>query len=102
MTIEEDKYLKQIIEENIDESTIEDDIAEEYIAEEYIAEEDIAEEEIEDDTLFYFKYEFEGAKTIDDILNNIDRLRSIFEEYKSNGYKVREEVSNGYCFLDKE
>jgi hypothetical protein len=97
MTIEEDKYLKQITEEHIDESTIEDDIAEEYIAEEYIAE-----EEIEDDTLFYFKYEFEGAKTIDDILNNIDRLRSIFEEYKSNGYKVREEVSNGYCFLDKE
>jgi hypothetical protein len=58
-------------------------------------------EENEDD-IFYFKYEFEGCKTIDDILSNLDRLKEMFENLKNDGYKLREDVNSGYCFLYKE
>jgi hypothetical protein len=54
------------------------------------------------DDVFYFKYEFEGCKTIDDILCNLDRLKDIFQNMRNDGYRLREDVNSGYCFLYKE
>jgi hypothetical protein len=42
----------------------------------------------------YFKYCFDGCKTIDDILYNLDGLKQLFEQWKH-------EFDTGYCFIDK-
>lgn len=52
--------------------------------------------------IYYFKYEFEGCRDINDILCNLDRLKQIFSEMQNEGYKLREDVRGGYCFLNKE
>ena len=48
----------------------------------------------------YFKYEFDGCETIDEILDNLDRLTKQFELYKQAGYLMRHPVDTGYCHLE--
>lgn len=49
----------------------------------------------------YFKYWFEGCKTIDDVLCNIEGLRQQFEAWKEEGHELTQPVDTGYCFIDK-
>jgi len=109
MSIEESKYYNQTDDENVEIG----ENAAYSSSEENEGEENNCEDEMEcegecdgecrnEDEIFYFKYEFEGSKEIDDILCNLERLKHIFENYKNNGYKLREDVNSGYCFLYKE
>lgn len=92
MSIEE--YQEQEIDYTNNETETENECECEY--------EEFHDEEIKEDDIFYFKYEFEGCQNIDDILSNLERLKDLFQKFKNEGYKLREDVSSGYCFLYKE
>jgi len=49
----------------------------------------------------YFKYWFEGCKTIDEVLINIEGLKQTFEQWKKEGHELTQPVDTGYCFIDK-
>lgn len=58
------------------------------------------EEDIEYVSL-YFKYWFEGCKTIDEVLLSIERLKQQFVQWKNEGHELTQPVDTGYCFIDK-
>jgi hypothetical protein len=72
---------------------------------EYYPDTDKDDEEIEDDEMtfenIYFKYCFEECKTIDEILEQLDNLKSQFEQLKLEGHELLEPVNNGFCLIDK-
>lgn len=49
----------------------------------------------------YFKYWFDGCKTIDDVLSHIEGLKQTFEQWKKEGHELTQPVDTGYCFIDK-
>lgn len=49
----------------------------------------------------YFKYCFEDCTKIDDILERLESLKNLFEQYKKDGHELTQPVDNGYCFIDK-
>jgi len=49
----------------------------------------------------YFKYWFEGCKTIDEVLGGIEALKDQFEQWKKEGHELTHPVDTGYCFIDK-
>lgn len=49
----------------------------------------------------YFKYCFEDCTKIDDILERLESLKKLFEQYKKDGHELTQPVDNGYCFIDK-
>jgi len=57
-------------------------------------------EEVEYESV-YFKYWFEGCKTIDDVLCGIQGLKQTFEQWKKEGHELTQPVDTGYCFIDK-
>jgi hypothetical protein len=59
-----------------------------------------SDEETEYESL-YFKYWFDGCKTIDEVLCGVEALKIQFEEWKKEGYQLRQPVDTGYCFIDK-
>lgn len=59
------------------------------------------EEYYQRDSILYLKYEFEECKNINDILVNIDELKKLLEYYKKKGYRLKQEVKDGYCYLSK-
>jgi hypothetical protein len=49
----------------------------------------------------YFKYCFEDCTKIDDILERLEGLKQLFEQYKKEGHELIQPVDTGYCFIDK-
>lgn len=51
--------------------------------------------------LVYFKYWFDGCKTIDNVLSRIEALKEQFEQWKKEGHELTQPVDTGYCYIDK-
>lgn len=49
----------------------------------------------------YFKYWFEGCKTINEVLVGIEGLKQTFEQWKKEGHELTQPVDTGYCFINK-
>lgn len=50
---------------------------------------------------FYFKYLFERCSTIDEVINQLDLIKNIFQRFKDQGHELLSPVQSGYCFVDK-
>lgn len=49
----------------------------------------------------YFKYEFENLTTVDQIIERLEELKSMFMEYKKHNCELTQPVDTGYCFIEK-
>lgn len=49
----------------------------------------------------YFKYEFEGCKTIDEVLQRLDELRNYFQSIKDEGHSLIQPIDSGHCIFTK-
>jgi hypothetical protein len=49
----------------------------------------------------YFKYEFESLTTVDQIIERLEELKSMFMEYKKHNCELTHPVDTGYCFIEK-
>ena len=60
--------------------------------------EDYCDEDETTDTI-YFKYEFEGLTNVDQIIERLEELKSLFMEYKKLNCELARPVDTGYCFI---
>lgn len=86
--------------DNFESVSLSDPIEEGYCTQEE-NEYDSDEESFVDYESVYFKYCFEDCMKIDDILERLEGLKQLFEQFKKDGHELTQPVDNGYCFIDK-
>lgn len=60
---------------------------------------EIESDEDETNDTIYFKYEFEGLANVDQIIERLEELKSLFMEYKKHNCELTRPVETGYCFI---
>ena len=54
-----------------------------------------------DNVTLYFKYEFEGCTTIDEVIQRLDELRNYFQSIKDEGHSLVQPIDSGHCIFTK-
>jgi hypothetical protein len=49
----------------------------------------------------YFKYAFDGCKTIEDVIHQLDYIRNYLQSIKDEGHNLLEPIDSGHCILTK-
>lgn len=56
-------------------------------------------QEDESTDTIYFKYEFEGLTNVDQIIERLEELKSLFLEYKKHNCELARPVDTGCCII---